>query len=48
MIEGLRRHKKEKFTREEWIIDKALRSPLFDKLEEIGGALRSKSLSELL
>ena len=44
MIEDLRRHKKEKFTREEWIADKALRSPLFDNLEEIGGAYEVKKL----
>ena len=44
MIEDLRRHKKEKFTREEWIADKALRSPLFDNLEEIGGGYEVKKL----
>ena len=38
MIEDLGYHKSTKFTREERIVDKALRSPFFDNLEEIGGA----------
>ena len=37
MIEDLSRHKSIKFTREERIVDKALSSPFFDNLEEIGG-----------
>ena len=48
MIEGLGRHKSPKFTREERVVDKVLRSLFFDNLEEIGGPMRSKSLSELL
>ena len=38
MIEDLNRHKKPNFTCEERAADNALRSPLFDDLEEIGGA----------
>ena len=38
MIEDLRRHKSTKFTGEEKDVDKVLRSPFFDNLEEIGGA----------
>ena len=37
MTEDLSRHKSTKFTREERSVDKALRSPFFDNLEEIGG-----------
>ena len=44
MIEDLGRHKKTKFTLEEWVVDKALRSPFFDDLEEIGGAYEIKEL----
>ena len=36
MIEDLGRHKKTKFTCEERVVDKALRYPFFDDLEEIG------------
>ena len=42
MIEGKGRHKSKKFTREEWVVDKALRSPFFDNLEEAGGAYEIK------
>ena len=38
MMEDLGRHKSAKFTREEKSVDKALRSPFFDILEEIDGA----------
>ena len=48
MIEHLGRHKSTKFTSEERVVDKALRSPFFDNLKEIGGPMKSKSLSELL
>ena len=37
MIEDLGRHKRTRFTREERFVDKALRSPFFNNLEEIGG-----------
>ena len=42
MIEDLGRHESTKFTREEMAVDKALRSPFFDNLEEIGGAYEIK------
>ena len=42
MIEDKGRHKSKKFTREEWVVDKALRSPFFDNLEEAGGAYEIK------
>ena len=42
MIKGLGRHKSTKFTREEWVVDKALKSSFFDDLEEIGGAYEIK------
>ena len=38
MIEDKGRHKRITFTFEERVFDKALRSPFFDNLEEIGGA----------
>ena len=38
MIQDLGRQKSKKFTREERVVDKALRSPFFDNLEEICGA----------
>ena len=44
MIEGLARHKSTKFTLEERSVDKALRSPFFNNLEEIGGANEIKEL----
>ena len=42
MIENLGRHKSTKFTREDMVVDKALRSPFFDNLEEISGAYEIK------
>ena len=42
MIEDKRRHKRTKFTREERVVDKALRSPFFGDLEEVGGAYERK------
>ena len=42
MIEDLGRHKSTKFTRKEMVVHKALRSPFFDNLEEIGGAYEIK------
>ena len=42
MIENLGRHKSTKFIREERYVDKALRSPFFDNLKEIGGAYEIK------
>ena len=42
MIEGSGRHKSTKFTREEMVVDKALRSPFFHNSEEIGGAYEIK------
>ena len=45
MIEDLGRHKSTKFTREEASVDKALRSPFFDNLEEIGGAYEIKEFN---
>ena len=42
MIEDLGRQESTKFTLEEWVVDKALRSPFFDDLEEIGGAYEVK------
>ena len=42
MIEDLGRHKSAKFTLEEKVVDKDLRSPFFDSLEGIGGAYEIK------
>ena len=42
MIENLGRYKSTKFTREDMVVDKALRSPFFDNLEEISGAYEIK------
>ena len=42
MIEDLGHHKSTKFTRKERAVDKALRSPFFDNLEEIRGAYEIK------
>ena len=44
MIEDLGRHKSTKFTRKETVVNKALRCPFFDNLEEIGGAYEIKEL----
>ena len=40
--ESLGRHKRRKFTRKEMVVDKALRCPFSDNLEEIGGAYEVK------
>ena len=42
IIEDLGGHKSTKFTREERVVDKALRSPFFNNLEETGGAYEIK------
>ena len=42
MKEDLDRHKATKFALEERVVDKALRSPFFDSLEEIGGVYEIK------
>ena len=42
MIKDLARHKSIKFTHKERIADKALRSPFFEDLEEIGGVYKIK------
>ena len=42
MVENLGYYKSTKFTRKEMVVDKALRSPLFDDLEEINGAYEIK------
>ena len=42
MMEDKGRHKSTKFTREERVVDKALKSPFFDDLEEIGEAYEIK------
>ena len=42
MIEDLDRRKSTKFALEERVVDKALRSPFYDNLEEIGGAYEIK------
>ena len=42
MIEDLSCHKKTRFTREERVVDKVLRSAFFDILEEVGGAYEIK------
>ena len=44
MIEDLGPHKRTKFTRDERVVDKALRSPFFDNLEEIGGIYEIREL----
>ena len=47
MIEDLDRHKSTKFTCKERIVDKALRFPFFDNLEEIDEAYEIKELKDL-
>ena len=42
MIQDLGRHKSTKFTRKERVVDKALRPPFFDNLEEVGRAYEIK------
>ena len=44
IIEDLGRHKSTRFTLKERAVDKALRSPFFDNLEEIDGAYEIKEL----
>ena len=44
MIEDLGRRKSTKFTRKGMVVDKALRSPFFDNLEETGRAYEIKDL----
>ena len=46
MIEDLGRHKSTKFAREEMVVDKAVRSPFFDNLEEIGATYEIKELKQ--
>ena len=46
IIEDLGRHKSTKFTRKEMVVDKALRYPFFDNLEEIGGAYEIKEFKQ--
>ena len=46
MMDDLGHHKSAKFTREERVVDKALRSPFFDNLEEIGGAYEIKEFKQ--
>ena len=40
------RHKSKKFTLEESVVDKTLRYPFFDNLEEIGGASEIKEFKQ--
>ena len=42
MIEDLGCHRGTKFTHKEMVVDKALRSPIFGSVEEIGGAYEIK------
>ena len=42
MIEDLDRHKSTKFTCKEMVVNKGLRSPFFNNLEEIGGVYEIK------
>ena len=44
LLEDLGRHRTTKHTREERIVDKSLRSPLFYNLEEIDGVFEIKEL----
>ena len=46
MIEDLGRRKSTKFTSKERVVEKALRSPFFDNLEEIGEAYEIKELKQ--
>ena len=46
MIEDLGRYKRTRFMREERVVEKALRSPFLDKLEEIGGAYEIKEFKQ--
>ena len=46
MIEDLDCFKNTKFARKEMVVDKALMSPFFDNLEELGGAYEIKELKQ--
>ena len=46
MIEDLDRFKSTKFARKEMVVDKALMSPFFDNLEELGGAYEIKEFKQ--
>ena len=46
VIEDLGRHKSAKFTRKERVVDKAVRYPFFDNLEEIGGVYDIKEFKQ--
>ena len=46
MIEDLDRHKSTKITRKEMVVDKALRRPFFNSLEDIGGAYETKEFKQ--
>ena len=46
MIEDLGRHKSTKFTRKEMVVDKVLRSPFFNNLEEIGWVYEIKEFKQ--
>ena len=48
MIEDKRRLKRTKFTREERVVDKALRSPFFGDLEEVVGAYEIKESKRIV
>ena len=48
MREDLGRHKSRKFTRKEMVVDKVLRSPFFDNLEEIGGDYEIKMFKRIV
>ena len=46
MIEDLDRFKSTKFARKEMVVDKALMSPFFDNLEDLGGAYEIKEFKQ--
>ena len=46
MLEDLGHHKSAKFTRKEIVVDKALRSPFFENLEEIGRTYEIKGFKQ--
>ena len=48
IIEDLGRLKSTKFTRKEMVVDKALRCPFFDNLEEIGEAYEIKEFKQTI
>ena len=41
-------HQGKKFTRDEWVVDKAFKSPFFGNLEEIGGAYEIRQLKQIV